>query len=95
MQAASIRCLAVVTLFLLVPFNSVVAEHPNETVPFTSKHDGIDFPVGWITGHQGEGEAHTRMQVLYPAMEDGLEANMAGNGPFTCCLLYTSPSPRD
>ena len=83
MQAASIRCLAVVTLFLLVPFNSVVAEHPNETVPFTSKHDGIDFPVGWITGHQGEGEAHTRMQVLYPAMEDGLEANMAGNGPFT------------
>ena len=49
MQAASFRCLAVVTLFLLVPFHSVVAEHPSETVPFTPKHDGIDFPVGWIT----------------------------------------------
>ena len=83
MQAASLRCLAVVGLFLLVPLHSAFAEHPNETVPFPSKHEGVDFPVGYITGHQGEGEAQTHMQVIYPAMEDGFEADMAGNGPFT------------
>lgn len=83
MKSTQFRTLFIASLFLLVHLTTVVASHPDESLPFTSKHEGVDFPVGWITGHQGEGEQHTHVQVVYPAMEDGEEADMAGNGPFT------------
>lgn len=83
MNATSFRCLLVVALLFVVPFHSVAADHPGEALPFVPKHEGVDFPVGWITGYQGEGAAQTQMQVIYPAMADGEGENMAGNGPFT------------
>ena len=83
MNATSFRCLLVVALLFVVPFQSVAAAHPDEALPFIPKHDGVDFPVGWVTAYQDEGEVDAYMQVIYPAMADGEAKNMAGNGPFT------------
>ena len=83
MFVTQFRCFFVAILFLLVPLHGVTADHPDEALPFIPKHEGVDFPVGWVTGVQGEGAAQTQMQVIYPAMADGEGENMAGNGPFT------------
>ena len=83
MNETGFRCLLMAALLLVMPFHSVAADHPDEALPFVPKHEGVDFPVGWVTGHQSEGDAHTQMQVVYPAMADGEGENMAGNGPFT------------
>lgn len=83
LKSTQLCSLFLVGLLITVNLTAVSAVHPEESVPFTSKHDGVDFPVGYITGHIGEGSEHTHMRVIYPAMEDGEEANMAGNGPFT------------
>ena len=83
MFVTQFRCLFVAILFLMVPLHGVTADHPDEALPFIPKHEGVDFPVGWVTGVQVEGAAQTQMQVIYPAMADGEDENMAGNGPFT------------
>jgi hypothetical protein len=83
MFVTQFRCLFVAILFLMVPLQGVTADHPDEALPFIPKHDGVDFPVGWVAVEQGEGPSQTQMQVIYPAMADGEGENMAGNGPFT------------
>ena len=82
MATARIRCFLAVGLMLTVLAQPSLAVHPEENQEFSDAHQGPDFPVGWITGHIGEGSAHTHMQVVYPAMADGEGEDMAGNGPF-------------
>lgn len=74
--------LFLVALLFVCPLQSVVAQHPAEDIAFTDAHTGPDFPVGWLNGHFGDGDEHLHVRILYPAMEDGESADMAGNGPF-------------
>ena len=46
---------------------------------------------GLILALPPQAEGELRMRILNA---DGSEAEMCGNG-IRCCLLYTSPSPRD
>lgn len=70
-------------LLVLMPLQSIAAVHPPEPVDFEAVHAGPDYPVGWFDGHYGEDDDHIHFRLIYPAMEDGESANMAGNGPFT------------
>ena len=80
--------LLVAFFLVLLPFQTVLAEHPDEDMSFTEPHTGVDFPVGWFDGHYGADEIHIHFRVIYPAMEDGESANMAGNGPFSWVQFF-------
>ena len=82
MAPARIQSLLVVGFMLTVLAQPSLAIHPQEDQEFSEVHEGPDFPVGWVTGHIGEGSEQTHMQVVYPAMADGEGEDMAGNGPF-------------
>ncbi len=75
-------------LLALMPLQSVLAVHPPESLEFEEAHEGPDFPVGWFDGHYGDGEEHIHFRLIYPAMEDGESATMAGNGPFTWVQFF-------
>ncbi len=87
--------LLIAFLLLLIPFQPVLAEHPDEDISFTEPHTGVDFPVGWLDTVQclegtvqDDGQDCIALRVIYPAMEDGEGANMAGNGPFTFVQMF-------
>ena len=52
--------------------------HPDESKEFKNQHTGIDFPVGFAD-LSADGKS---VRVVYPAMYEGEDEPMAGNGPF-------------
>ena len=49
---------------------------------FEESHSGVDFPVGWTEFNLG-GPFSPQVRMVYPAMFDGEDKDMAGNGPFS------------
>jgi hypothetical protein len=80
---ASWRTLVVVALIVWLPATSAL---PPPEVYDASPHDGLDFPVGW-EDLAVEGAPGLTLRLLYPAMEEGEGASMAGNGPFPIVLF--------
>ncbi|MBL6886791.1 MAG: hypothetical protein ISR24_05205, partial [Candidatus Poseidonia sp.] len=54
----------------------------DEDQHFQPKHEGVDFPVGW-TDFNLDGPFSPQVRMVYPAMVDGEDKDMAGNGPFS------------
>ena len=75
-------------LLALMPLQSVAEVHPSESADFEEVHTGPDYPVGWFDGHYGEDGENIHYRLIYPGMEDGESANMAGNGPFTWIQFF-------
>ena len=59
-------------------FISPSSAHPNESQEFKNQHIGVDFPVGFAD-LSADGKT---VRVVYPAMDEGENEAMAGNGPF-------------
>ena len=76
--------LLVLIMFVSVAFSGFANAHPEENQNFKNQHIGVDFPVGW--GDYKENDVEFR--VLYPAMEDGQGAAIAGNGPFPFTVFF-------
>ncbi len=76
--------LLVLIMFVSVAFSGFANAHPEENQNFKNQHIGVDFPVGW--GDYKENDVEFR--VLYPAMEDGQGASIAGNGPFPFTVFF-------
>ena len=62
-----------------------VSAHPPESQEFRNKHTGVDFPVGYADLNS---DSETEVRVIYPAMEDGENTAMAGNGPFPFTVYF-------
>jgi len=76
--------LAVVTVLLMsLPVGAVLPEGTD----FEPSHDGVDFPVGW-QDFRLDGPFSEEVRMVYPAMEEGEGADMAGNGPFPWVLFF-------
>ena len=58
--------------------------HPPESKEFKNQHTGIDFPVGFAD-LTADGKS---VRVIYPAMSDGEDEAMAGNGPFPFTVFF-------
>ena len=76
--------LLVLIMLTSIAFSGYVSAHPPEDSDFKNQHIGVDFPVGW--GDYNENNVEFR--VLYPAMEDGQGAAIAGNGPFPFTVFF-------
>ena len=75
---------AVVTVVLMsLPAGAVLPEGTD----FEPSHDGVDFPVGW-QDFRLDGPFSEEVRMVYPAMEAGEGADMAGNGPFPWVLFF-------
>jgi len=70
--------LFVCSLLLLPNAMALMQEDPD----FQPTHDGVDFPVGWTDFNLG-GPFSPQVRMVYPAMFDGEDKDMAGNGPFS------------
>lgn len=57
-----------------------------EGTSFGDPHTGPDFPVGWEE-FRLDGPFSQEVRMIYPAMEAGEGAEMAGNGPFPWVLF--------
>ncbi len=79
-DAQAWRPTAVLCVLSLLVLPSAVGE-PLEDRTFQPTHDGVDFPVGW-TEFNLNGPFSPEVRMSYPAMEDGEDREMAGNGPF-------------
>ena len=53
-----------------------------EGTSFEGSHEGVDFPVGWTEFRLG-GPFSPEVRMVYPAMFEGEDKEMAGNGPFS------------
>ncbi len=53
-----------------------------EGTSFEDSHEGVDFPVGWTEFRLG-GPFSPEVRMVYPAMFEGEDKEMAGNGPFS------------
>lgn len=53
---------------------------------FQPSHEGPDFPVGWTEFNLG-GPFSPEVRMKYPAMAEGEDEEMAGNGPFPWVLF--------
>lgn len=58
----------------------------SEGTAFEDAHEGPDFPVGWEE-FRLDGPFSQEVRMIYPAMEAGDGAEMAGNGPFPWLLF--------
>ena len=58
--------------------------HPAESKEFKNQHTGVDFPVGFAD-LTADGKS---VRVIYPAMNDGEDEAMAGNGPFPFTVFF-------
>ena len=58
--------------------------HPEESQDFKNQHTGVDFPIGYIDLDAGEDS----VRVYYPAMDEGEDEAMAGNGPFPFTVFF-------
>ncbi len=63
---------------LLVPLSSALLD---ENQSFQSSHSGVDYPVGYTEFNLG-GTFSPEVRMVYPAMANGEDKDMAGNGPF-------------
>ena len=70
-------------VLLLAP---VVSSAQPENTDFQPSHQGVDFPVGW-TEFNLNGPFSPQVRMVYPAMFDGEDKEMAGNGPFPWAVL--------
>ena len=73
-------------LSLCVPFAPSAAEDTD----FIPRHTGVDYPVGWtdIDTNPFNPAFNVQLRLVYPAMEDGEDAEMAGNGPFPWIAFF-------
>ncbi len=78
---AFLVCLAV--LSLSAPSAMGLLE---EDASFEESHAGVDFPVGWTEFNLG-GVFSPQVRMVYPAMFDGEDKDMAGNGPFSWLIF--------
>ena len=78
---AFLVCLAV--LSLSAPSAMGLLE---EEASFEESHAGVDFPVGWTEFNLG-GVFSPQVRMVYPAMFDGEDKDMAGNGPFSWLIF--------
>ena len=69
----------VVVLSLASPSVMALLE---ESTSFEDRHVGADFPVGW-TEFRLDGPFSPQVRMVYPAMFNGEDKDMAGNGPFS------------
>ncbi|MDG1549171.1 MAG: hypothetical protein P8Q94_03875, partial [Candidatus Poseidoniaceae archaeon] len=76
--------LLVLIMLINVAFSGYGSAHPQEDPNFKNQHIGVDFPVGWDDYQENNAE----FRVLYPAMEDGQGAAIAGNGPFPFTVFF-------
>ena len=77
------RAMLLAALVVLLPASTAL---PPPEVYDATPHEGPDFPVGW-TDLPLNGPPGVTLRLHYPAMEDGEDATMAGNGPFTTVLF--------
>ena len=77
------RAMMLAALVVLLPATTAL---PPPEVYDATPHDGPDFPVGW-TDLPVDGAPGLTLRLHYPAMEEGENATMAGNGPFTTVLF--------
>tara|TARA_X000001036_G_scaffold175775_1_gene166363 strand:+ start:27418 stop:30195 length:2778 start_codon:yes stop_codon:yes gene_type:complete len=80
MPFISQRALGVLLSLLLFasPCSALLVENQD----FEDRHDGVDFPVGF-TEFRLDGVFSPEVRMVYPAMFDGEDKEMAGNGPFS------------
>ena len=76
--------LLVLIMLASIAFSGYGSAHPQEDPNFKNQHIGVDFPVGWDDYQENNAE----FRVLYPAMEDGQGAAIAGNGPFPFTVFF-------
>ena len=82
MRSKSLILVAILVASLLsVPPSSA---HPEESKEFKNQHTGIDFPVGFAD-LSADGKS---VRVVYPAMYEGEDEPMAGNGPFPFTVFF-------
>ena len=65
-------------LIIVSPCSALLVENSD----FEESHDSVDFPVGW-TEFRLDGMFSPEVRMVYPAMFDGQDKEMAGNGPFS------------
>ena len=76
----------VVVWVLALLFLPLVVGEPVEDRSFQPSHEGADFPVGWTEFNLG-GPFSPEVRMNYPAMANGEDKEMAGNGPFPWVLF--------
>ena len=72
------RVVGLLLVSLLVPLSSALLD---ENQSFQSSHSGVDYPVGYTEFNLG-GPFSPEVRMVYPAMANGEDKDMAGNGPF-------------
>lgn len=81
---------AVLFALMLAPVSSALLD---EDQGFQPQHVGVDFPVGFTEFNLG-GPFSPQVRMIYPAMVEGEDKEMAGNGPFPW-LLFIGDSGED
>ena len=76
----------VVLWLVLLLFIAPLATAMEENTDFQPPHEGVDFPVGW-TEFNLNGPFSPEVRMVYPAMVNGEDKDMAGNGPFPWVVL--------
>ena len=76
--------LVIAILLLSIGSIGVSSAHPQESQNFKTQHTGVDFPVGYA---DLEAEGYS-VRIVYPAMQDGEDQPMAGNGPFPYTVFF-------
>jgi hypothetical protein len=71
-------------LLASILFISPSSAHPDESQEFKNQHIGVDFPVGFAD-LSADGKT---VRVVYPAMNEGEDTVMAGNGPFPFTVFF-------
>ena len=77
-------------LVLLVSLCAPIPSGAGEDTNFTPPHTDVDFPVGWtdINTNPFNPANNLELRLVYPSMEDGEDAEMAGNGPFPWIAFF-------
>ncbi|MEE3084842.1 MAG: hypothetical protein VX330_05180 [Candidatus Thermoplasmatota archaeon] len=83
MQHLHLSLVGVIILSLWAPAGLALLE---EGTSFEPSHEGVDFPVGWTEYNLG-GPFSPQVRMVYPAMFDGEDKDMAGNGPFSWIIF--------
>ncbi len=80
---------ALVAAMLLALCSPLVVADTEDT-GYIPRHTGVDFPVGWadIDTNPFNPANNVQFRMVYPAMEDGEGAEMAGNGPFPWVAFF-------
>jgi len=76
--------LVIAMLAISIGSVGVSSAHPQESQNFKTKHTGVDFPVGYADLEAGG----YSVRIVYPAMQNGEDQAMAGNGPFPYTVFF-------